>query len=110
MTKAQRQLEGAGFRVLATHRNGKWIEVVTPQGDEAVLGRQNAHCWHAFGRAAWTASGSTPVTSIDGCLGDVLDNERGYRDLVFWAPQELYRRYDALYRQSADEYQRRNQK
>ena len=89
MLKIERQLTDAGLQIVEyAHANGKWVEVVTPDGEEAIIGRQNAHCFHAFGRSLWTASGSTAATSINGCIGDVLDDTRQTGDLVYNAPRD----------------------
>lgn len=100
-----RELESAGFQVVS--KTGRWYEVVTPIGEQAVAYKQNAHAYHTFGLAEWTASGCNASTSHLGGLGDALGTDgevRSYERIVLRAPSKLRRKYAGLCRASSDAF------
>lgn len=62
--------------------------------------RQHAHAWHVWGHN-WSASGSSPETMQDGCIGDVLDDTKAYERAVIAAPEYALRASDCLYGESS---------
>jgi hypothetical protein len=112
MTRNGQRLIDAGFQV--THEvnqwgsgRGKWFEVVTPDGTEALVAVQNPSCWHCFYRFEGTASSTDPARCHEGGLGDAIGTDaqmRGYRRLVLNSPERLMREYDGLYRASSQVY------
>jgi hypothetical protein len=71
--KTRIEIEAAGFRVVKTHRLGRWYEVVGPDGEAAAILRQSGTAWHWFARDYQaTASGSSVATCDRGGLGDAI--------------------------------------
>jgi hypothetical protein len=88
-------------------QTGKWYEVTTPDGMDALVGYQSASCIHVFYTFEGTASGTTEATAHKGGLGDAIDTDaqlKGYRKLVLSAPKSLLDKYTGLYRASSDAY------
>ena len=104
-TALGKRLVKAGFRIvkevnLKFKGTGRWYEVITPDNQSALLLKQSESCWHVFGAAMWTASGSSIEQSYRGGLGDAIGTDsqmKTYKRLVLSAPQRLSREYDGLY-------------
>jgi hypothetical protein len=85
-------------------KSGQWFVVRTPDSpsadsDTALLLRQGPHCYHVFGKACWTASGSSLLTAYRGGLGDAIGTDsqmRTYCRLVSRAPETWAMEFEGL--------------
>lgn len=127
-----RQLVQAGFTeiyevVLTGKGPGLWYEATEPPphwkeaqdwtpraepGDRVLLLRQAPNIWHAFYRAAATASGHDPKSALTGGLGDAIDSDaqmERYCELVLAAPRRLAEDYAGLYEAQGQCFHERQQ-
>lgn len=97
MTKTEKLLTEAGFKIGRKYDGGRWFEVTTPDGELGAVLCQSFAAWHYFSENhAATASSSNPARChLDG-LGDAIATDsqmRTYERLLREenVPSSLYR-------------------
>ncbi len=76
MSKTQRIIEFAGFRVHKAYLGARWFEVTSPDGDRGYVLCQSYAAWHFFYRdILGTASNSSVHRCHRGGLGDAIGTD-----------------------------------
>ena len=79
----------------------RWFKATTPGGETALVLRQAQYCWHVFGIAGWTGSGSDPKQAYcGGGLGDVIGTDAqmsAYKRWVRQAPMSWAAEFSGLW-------------
>jgi hypothetical protein len=73
MTKTEKLLTAAGFKIGRKHDGGRWFEVTTPDGELGAVLCQSFAAWHYFSEkhAATASSSNVARCHLDG-LGDAI--------------------------------------
>jgi hypothetical protein len=76
MTKTEKKLTDAGFKIIKKFPGGRWFQVIAPDGESGAVLCQSFAAWHFFSEdhAATASSCSVERCHLDG-LGDAIGTD-----------------------------------